>query len=152
MIGHYGMQERFSFYFLPIKTLLLIATCGISCAQEVPQSKVIQPLPVFTSPQDTSETSASLSEFEGRYKVGNTTCTVVPIKMAFEVKWIKGQGVMSFFFDKTTPEGKSIFVSEDFGKGRDKFIFDDNFYNVGLFLRADGKVFTVERLKDPPKD
>jgi hypothetical protein len=146
------MQETFSFYFLPIRSLLFIAACGISCAQELPQSEVVQPLPVLTSSQGTYETSASLSEFEGRYKVGNTTCTVVPIKMAFEVKWIKGHGVMNFFFEKATPDGKSIFVSEDSGKGRDKFMFDDNLYNSGLFIRADGKVFTVERLRDPAKD
>ena len=146
------MQETFSFYFLPIRTLLFIATCGISCAQELPQGDVIQPLPALTSPQGFSETSASLSEFEGRYKVGNTTCTVVPIKMAFEVKWIKGQGVTNFFFEKTTPDGKSIFVSENSGKSRDKFIFDDNSYNSGLFIRADGKVFTIERLRDTAKD
>jgi hypothetical protein len=147
------MQETFSFYFMPIKTLLFIATCGISYAQELPQGDVIQPLPVLTSPdQGSSKTSASQSEFEGRYKVGNTTCTVVPIKMAFEVKWIKGQGVMNFFFETTTPDGKSIFVSKDFGKGRDKFIFDDNSYNSGLFIRADGKGFAVERLRDPAKD
>lgn len=146
------MQNFFSFSFLPIRTLLFIATCGICCAQELPISDAIQPRPVLASPQSSSETSASLSEFEGRYKVGNTTCTVVPIKMAFEVKWIKGRGVMNFFFDKTTPDGKSIFVSEDLGKGQDKFIFNDNFYNTGIFIRADGKVFTVERMRDQAKD
>jgi len=145
------MQKLFTFYLLPIKILLFIATTGISCAQALPESGSIQAVPVLASIQD-SETSATLSEFEGRYKVGNTICTVMPIKMAFEVKWIKGQGVMNFFFDKTTPEGKSTFVSEDFGKGRDKFIFDDNFYNVGRFIRADGKVFTVERLRDQAKE
>ena len=146
------MRNLFSYYFLPIRTLLFIATCGICCAQEPPKSDAIKPVSVLASPHGSSETSASLSEFEGRYKVGNTTCTVVPIKMAFEVKWIKGRGVMNFFFDKTTPDGKSIFVSEDFGKGRDKFIFDNNLYNSGIFIRADGKVFKVERLKDQAKN
>jgi len=146
------MQNLFSFYFLPIKTLLFIASCGICYAQEPAKSEAMRPVPVLASPQGSSETSASQSEFEGRYKVGNTTCTVVPIKMAFEVKWIKGRGVMNFFFDKTTPDGKSIFVSDDFGKSRDKFIFDNNLYNSGIFIRADGKVFAVERLRDPVKD
>ena len=146
------MQNLFSFNFLAIRTLLFIATCGICFAQELPISDAIQPLPVLASPEGSSETSASLSEFEGRYKVGNTSCSVVPIKMAFEVKWQKGQGVMHFFFDKQTPDGKSIFVSEDFGKGRDKFIFDNNLYNSGIFIRADGKVFKVQRLKDQAKD
>jgi hypothetical protein len=146
------MQNLFSFYFLPIRALLFIASCGICYAQELPISDAIKPGSVLASPQASSETNASLSEFEGRYKVGNTTCTVVPIKMAFEVKWIKGRGVMNFFFDKTTPDGKSIFVSEDFGKGRDKFIFDNNFYNSGIFIRADGKVFKVVKLKNQAMD
>jgi hypothetical protein len=146
------MQNLFSFCFLPVRTLLFIATCGICFAQEHPLSDAIQPKLVLASPKGSSETSTSLSEFEGRYKVGNTTCTVVPIKMAFEVKWIRGQGVMYFFFEKQTPDGKFIFVSKDFGKGRDKFIFDNKFYNSGKFIRADGKVFKVERLKDQVKD
>ena len=146
------MQNLFSFYFLPIRTLLFIVSCGICYAQEPSKSEAMQPLPVLASPQSSSDTSTPLSEFEGRYKVGSTTCTVVPIKMAFEVKWQKGQGVMQFFFDKTTPDGKSVFVSEKFGKGRDKFIFNDNTYDSGKFIRADGRVFTVERLREPVKN
>ena len=146
------MQKPFTFYFLSKMSLLFIASCGICYAQEPPKSDAMQPVPVLATPQGSSETSASLSEFEGRYKVGNTMCTVVPIKMAFEVKWIKGRGVMNFFFEKTTLDGKSIFVSDDFGKGRDKFIFDNNLYNSGIFIRADGKVFQVERLKEQARD
>lgn len=146
------MQKPFTFHFLPISALFFIAACGLSSAQELPGRTIIQPTPVLAASQNSSETSATLSEFEGRYKVGNTTCTVAPIKMAFEVKWLKGKGVMHFFFAETTPDGKPIFISEDFGKGRDKFIFDDNRYNVGRFVRADGKVFVVERLKDHAKD
>jgi hypothetical protein len=129
-------------YFLPITTFLFIATCGISCAQDIPA------IPPLLSSQVSTKTSSSLYEFEGRYKVGNTTCIVAPIKMAFEVKWTKGKGVMTFFFDKTTSDGKAIFVSEQLSKGRDKFVFDDDRYNVGVFIRADGKVFTVEKLRN----
>jgi hypothetical protein len=67
--------------------------------------------------------------------------------MAFEVRWAKGRGVMRFFFDRTTPDGKAVFVSEDSGQGTDKFVFDDNRYNSGKFFRADGKVFAVERVR-----
>ena len=87
------------------------------------------------------------SEFEGQYKVGNTTCFVKPIKMAFEVTWAKGIGSMIFFFDYRTPEGKLIFVSEDEGKGEDKFIFDNDNYDSGKFIRADGKEFGVKKIK-----
>ncbi|WP_297325207.1 hypothetical protein [Nitrosomonas sp.] len=95
---------------------------------------------------NSSTASATLSEFEGRYQVGNTVCIVIPVKMAFEVKWLKGQGVMHFFYSQTTADGKPIFVSKDRGQGRDQFVFDDNSYNSGQFIRADGKVFTLKRL------
>ena len=86
-------------------------------------------------------------EFEGQYKVGGTTCTVKPIRMAFEVRWAKGKGVQRFFFDRTTDGGKAVFISEDLGKGVDRFVFDDNKYNSGRFRRADGKTFTVRRMR-----
>lgn len=95
---------------------------------------------------NSSTASAVSSEFEGRYQVGNAVCIVVPVKMAFEVKWLKGQGVMHFFYSQTTADGKSIFVSKDLGHGRDQFIFDDSSYNSGRFIRADGKAFTLKRL------
>jgi hypothetical protein len=149
------MQKPISFYSLPINTFsfIFIAILGISCAREIPEGKTLQPVPISdSSHKNASETSASLFQFEGRYKVGDTSCTVAPVKMAFEVKWAKGHGIMHFFFDKTTSVGKSVFVSRDLGKGRDQFIFDDNLYNTGVFIRADGKEFPVERLKDSAKD
>jgi hypothetical protein len=125
-------------YFLPITIYLFTASCGISCAQDIHA----------TPPVLSSQTSSVSSEFEGLYKVGNTSCTVSPIKMAFEVKWTKGNGVMIFFFDKKTSDGKVIFVSEQLVKGRDKFVFEDDRYNVGVFIRADGKVFAVEKSRN----
>ena len=85
--------------------------------------------------------------FEGRYKVGVTTCRVKPIKMAFEVKWARGKSAMIFFFDKETPQGQFIYASEDKGAGRDHFIFDNNRYETGKFIRADGKEFPVKKIK-----
>ncbi len=87
------------------------------------------------------------AEFEGSYRVGNTTCTVKPIKMAFEIRWARGHGAMRFFFDHTTPNGEPVFVSEDSDRGVDRFIFQDNGYHSGKFIRADGKVFVVKQLR-----
>lgn len=145
------MQKLLSCHFLVIIIGLFIAATDMACAQGLPESSLVKPPPVLDSARDIAENSATQSEFEGSYKVGDTTCTVTPVKMAFEIKWAKGQGVMHFFFSKALPDGKTVFVSEDFGKGRDKFIFDDNLYNSGSFIRADGKVFTVERLRVPAK-
>lgn len=141
-------MQKPSFYFFPNRNLVVAVICGISLGGELPQAHAALSLPAVTSnPLRLAEASTVLSEFEGRYRVGDTTCTVKPIKMAFEVRWAKGRGAMPFFFDSTTPEGQPIFVSEDFGKGTDKFIFNDNRFSSGKFIRADGRTFAVERVK-----
>ncbi len=87
--------------------------------------------------------TGSKGEFEGRYQVGDTSCTVKPVKMAFELKWAKGSGTeMLFFKDGTT------FESELNKEGKsDSFVFDDDSYNTGTFYRADGETFTLNKAK-----
>lgn len=92
--------------------------------------------------QENPATSAADGEFEGRYQVGETTCTVAPVKMAYEVRWAKGSGAMTFF-----GEGEKRFVSEERAEGRDAFVFDDDSLSAGAFVRADGKQVAVRRLK-----
>jgi Protein of unknown function (DUF3828) len=84
--------------------------------------------------------------FQGAYKVGETSCNVKPVKMAFEIRWAKGKGAMIFFFDSETEDGKYIYASEDKGAGQDKFIFDSDRFDSGRFIRADGKEYSVSRL------
>lgn len=86
------------------------------------------------------------NEFEGKYQVGNTTCTVKPIKMAFEVRWTKGKDVMIFFFDRETEEGKYIYVSDKQDASRDRFEFDSKRLVAGKFIRSDGKIFLVRKI------
>lgn len=86
------------------------------------------------------------NEFEGKYQVGNTSCIVEPIKMAFEVRWAKGDGVMTFFFDTATKEGKYIYVSEEKTNGKDHFAFDNEQFASGKFIRSDGKAFLVRKI------
>lgn len=82
-------------------------------------------------------------EFEGKYRVGDTTCTVKPVKMAFEVKWAKGSGSEYFFYREA-----NVFESEeDKSGGRNEFRFDDENDDAGTFVRADGKTFPVSRAK-----
>lgn len=89
-----------------------------------------------------SNTSTS-GEFEGKYRVGDTTCTVRPDRMAFEIKWAKGSGSEYFFY-----KDANVFESEeDKSGGRNEFRFDDENYNTGTFVRADGKTFPVSRAK-----
>jgi hypothetical protein len=89
--------------------------------------------------------SSDDGNFEGTYRVGDTTCTVKPVKMAFEIKWAKGSGTMLFFYDETA--GKNAYSSEDTGKGRDRFVFDDDSLTTGKFIRADGKQMPVSKVK-----
>ena len=85
-------------------------------------------------------------EFEGKYQIGDTTCTVKPIKMAFEVKWAKGTGT-EIFFSQDRANDKYIFASDPKTGKANSFAFDDENYNTGTFYRADGKEFPIKRVK-----
>ena len=79
-------------------------------------------------------------EFEGKYQVGDTSCTVKPVKMAFEIKRAKGTGTEMFFYK----EGNTFESEESDGK-TNRFVFDDVNYNSGTFYRGDGATFPVSR-------
>jgi hypothetical protein len=87
------------------------------------------------------------SFFEGKYSVGNMSCVVKPVKMAFEVRCSERRGVMMFFNDVDAPEGKPTFSSEDKGKGRERFVFDDDRFDTGKFTGADGKELPVKKAR-----
>jgi hypothetical protein len=84
---------------------------------------------------------ATAGVFEGRFQVGDTTCTVRPSKMTYEVRWAKGSGVENFFY-----KDQYSFES-DTDNGSNRFEFDDESYSTGVFYRADGKEFPVKRLR-----
>lgn len=97
--------------------------------------------------KETSEANSSDGNFEGTYQVGDTTCTVKAVKMAFEVSWEKGSGV-EMFFSEGEANDRFIFASE--AKGSEKsnvFAFDDEGYTRGTFYRGDGKEFAVKKIK-----
>lgn len=54
---------------------------------------------------------------------------------------------MMFFFDSQTPDGKFVYAAEDKGTGRVKFIFDNNQFETGRFIRADGKELVATKIK-----
>lgn len=85
-------------------------------------------------------------EFEGTYRVGETTCTVKPAKSAFEVRWAKGSGVETFRFEGRDAKGHN-FVSEPEPGKYNVFTFTDENYDSGTFSRPDGKVFKVSRAR-----
>jgi hypothetical protein len=83
--------------------------------------------------------------FAGVYQVGDTNCTVKPVKMAFEVKWAKGTGTEMFFYEDRAND-QYIYTSEDKGRGVNIFALNEK-YDAGEFVRADGKRFAVKRIK-----
>lgn len=85
------------------------------------------------------------SNFKGAFRVGPTTCHVTPVKMAFEVRWVRGSGV-EMFFAKGSENGKVIFEAEPnkYPK-RSQFIFDDESLTRGIYLRGDGRKFSLSR-------
>ena len=89
-----------------------------------------------------TDTGSTSGEFEGKYQVGDTTCAVKAVKMAFEIRWAKGSGVEMFF-----AEGDNTFASDPDKGEPNNFVFEDENYNSGKFLRGDGKTFTVKRIK-----
>ena len=91
-------------------------------------------------------TAPASGEFEGKYRIGDTTCTVTPVKMAFEVRWEKGAGAEMFFY-KESDNGKQIFESDPKAGKANSFAFDDENYDAGTFYRADGKQFPIERIR-----
>jgi hypothetical protein len=99
------------------------------------------------SNENVSDAKTSVSgEFEGVYQIGETTCTVKPVKMAFEVKWAKGTGT-EMFFSEGRADDRYIFASNPPNGKANSFAFDDENYNSGTFYRADGKEFPIKRLK-----
>jgi hypothetical protein len=89
--------------------------------------------------------SDKTGNFEGTYKVGDTTCTVKQVKMAYEIRWAKGSGTMIFF-----AEEERNFVADDASKSSrlDRFVFDDDTLTTGKFIRgSDGKEMPVSKVK-----
>jgi len=84
-------------------------------------------------------------EFEGTYQVGGTTCTVKPIKMAFEVRWAKGKGSMVFFYESDSRFGDHVYVSDEKPDGFDRFVFADDRLTSGVFIRSDGVRYAVKK-------
>jgi hypothetical protein len=96
---------------------------------------------------DNTRSSNRDSSFEGRYRVGDRECTVKAIKMAFDVKCAKGKGTTTFFFDSEASGDKFVYASEKTAAGVDKFVFDDDSFEKGKFVSADGKESTVTKIK-----
>lgn len=96
--------------------------------------------------QAMSDTDNQTLEFEGKYQVGDTTCTVKPVKMAFEVKWEKGSGT-EMFFSEGRANDRHIFASNPKTGKANVFAFDDENYNTGTFYRGDGKELPIKRIK-----
>ncbi len=98
------------------------------------------------SSEGVKNSAGAMSEFEGKYQVGDMMCVVTPIKMAFEVKWAKGGGSEIYFYEERT-NGTFAFASDPKTGKPNVFSFEDENYDTGTFYRADGKQFPVRRVR-----
>ena len=85
-------------------------------------------------------------EFEGSYRVGGTTCTVKPIKMAFEVRWATGTESMVFFYEWDSRFGNYTYVSEEKPSGFDRFVFSDGRLASGVFIGSDSMRYPLNKI------
>ena len=92
-----------------------------------------------------AQTETADANFEGTYRVGETTCIVKPVKMAFEVRWAKGSGTEMFVYEHHEND-RYIYTSEGDGKRMNIFALNGNL-DSGEFIRADGKRFAVKKIK-----
>jgi hypothetical protein len=83
-----------------------------------------------------------LGDFQGKFIVGETSCTVEYKNKGYAVKWAKGRGDEYFSLMAGTTFASSTVESE-----ANKFVFDDDNYDTGTFYRTDGKTFPVRRVK-----
>ena len=85
-------------------------------------------------------------EFEGSYRVGETTCTVKPIKMAFEVRWATENESMIFFYEWDSRFGKYTYVSEEKPSGFERFVFSDRRLASGVFIGSDSMRYPLNKI------
>jgi hypothetical protein len=87
-------------------------------------------------------------DIEGEYRVGNTQCVITASKMSFKVYWEDGTGHTQLFYNRTLNNGKVEF-NEYESNGETytgKFLFNDDSYETGEYIRNDSKKFKVYKI------
>jgi hypothetical protein len=84
------------------------------------------------------------SFFEGKYSVGSTSCIVKPVKMAFEVRCSERKSATMFFNEGDASSAKPAFSTED---KKERFVFDNDRFDSGIYTGADGKELPVKRAR-----
>src|ERR1043166_7041276 len=92
----------------------------------------------------------SLFAQEGIYKVGNTTCTIESSHTYYKVYWENGTGYTSIIFKEQYPNGNEVFDEYDYKNNESiyvgSFIFKNDYYQSGIYIRDDGKEFKIKKL------
>ena len=95
-----------------------------------------------------AQSDAEQNDFEGAYQVGTTTCTVVPGKMTFEVRWHGRAKPEYYFYNEAKSIGTKAVFETDPGYNSgviQSFIFETRSSDLGVFVRSDGKKLKVVR-------
>jgi hypothetical protein len=86
-------------------------------------------------------------EFEGTYRVGERACVVRPIKMAFEVNWVRSGEKTLYFYELDSRYGKYVYSMKKNGRGYDRFVFTDDRHVSGTFIRSNGLKSPLRKIR-----
>jgi hypothetical protein len=93
--------------------------------------------------------AAKTQTVEGYYKVGKTYCTIEQTRNSYAVYWDNGTGNTVLTLGDLMPNGNVVFEEyEDDGRTYDgKFIFANDDYWGGTYVRNDGKKFKISKIR-----
>jgi hypothetical protein len=86
-------------------------------------------------------------EFEGTYQIGTDTCSVRPVKMAFEVIRDKGKPAAIFFYESESQFGRYTYISEKKESGYDRFVFANDSHVSGEYISSNGIRYSLTKIR-----
>jgi hypothetical protein len=96
-----------------------------------------------------TKTHALDNDVDGKYSVGETSCTIKWDfgERAYKVFWSEGIGYTLLFYDDVLPNGNIVYkeYESDGNTYTGKFTFKDISYRRGEYERSDGKTFNVKK-------
>lgn len=84
---------------------------------------------------------------EGKYLVGKTSCRIEWHVNEFRCYWSKGKSYTVLIYQKDLPNGNVVYdeYEKDWTTYTGTFTFKNDSYLTGLYSRADGTEFDIER-------
>ena len=135
-MGKLALEER-------LRGLVVVLALGAPAAwAAVPPEPACPPALVASALSASAPRGVSM-ELDGAYQVGRAQASVRPVRMAYELRWKRGRGAMTFFLEGRARDSLDVFAAEVSPGKSDRFYFKAGDYRVGLFVRADGVCMPV---------